>query len=122
MRRPTSEVRNRLLLAAVASAIVVTSVTMAQNAASGIVALTPDEMKWGSQGGLTVPGLEQLNLVGDPSKLGPYTVRLRFPKGFRIAPHTHPDAREVTIISGVFATHRAAALSANANAISSWSG
>jgi quercetin dioxygenase-like cupin family protein len=77
---------------------------MAQNAASGVVALTPDEMKWTSQGRLTVPGLEQVNLVGDPSKPGPYTVRLRFPKGFRIAPHTHPDSREVTIISGVFAT------------------
>jgi hypothetical protein len=104
MRRLTSEVRNRLFLAAVASVILVTSVAIAKNTAAGVVALTPDEMKWGSQGGLTVPGLEQFNLVGDPSKVGPYTVRLRFPKGFRIAPHTHPDAREVTIISGVFAT------------------
>ena len=49
-------------------------------------------------------GMEQLNLVGDPSKLGPYTLRLKFPKGFRIAPHSHPDLREVTIISGTYAT------------------
>ena len=104
MRSLTGEVRNRLLLAAFASAIVVTSVAMAQYGEPGVVALTPDEMKWQSQGGLTVPGLEQLNLVGDPAKPGPYTIRLRFPKGFRIAPHTHPDAREVTIISGIFAT------------------
>ena len=34
----------------------------------------------------------------------PYTLRLKFPKGFRIAPHTHPDSREVTILSGTFAT------------------
>jgi quercetin dioxygenase-like cupin family protein len=103
MQGLTGEVRNRLPLAAFASAIVVASVAMAQNGAA-VVALTPDEMKWQSQGGLTTPGLEQLNLVGDPAKPGPYTIRLRFPKGFRIAPHTHPDAREVTILSGTFAT------------------
>jgi hypothetical protein len=104
MRSRTSKVHNRLLLAAVASAIVVTSVAVAENVAPEVVVLTPDEMKWQSQGGLTVPGLEQLNLIGDPAKPGPYTIRLRFPKGFRIAPHTHPDAREVTILSGTFAT------------------
>src|SRR5689334_5324553 len=70
----------------------------------GVVALTPLEMNWTSQGGLAAPGMEQLNLVGDPARPGPYTLRLKFPKGFKVAPHTHPDSREVTIISGVFAT------------------
>jgi quercetin dioxygenase-like cupin family protein len=68
------------------------------------VAVTPSEMTWVSQGPLAAPGMEQLNLVGDPAKPGPYTLRLKFPKGFRVAPHTHPDSREVTILSGVFAT------------------
>jgi hypothetical protein len=77
---------------------------MAQAGAPSVVALTPDEMKWMSQGALAAPGLEQLNLIGDPAKAGPYTLRLKFPKGFRIAPHTHPDSREVTVLSGVFAT------------------
>ena len=77
---------------------------MAQAGAPSVVALTPDEMKWMSQGALAAPGLEQLNLIGDPAKAGPYPVRLKFPKGFRIAPHTHPDSREVTVLSGVFAT------------------
>lgn len=71
---------------------------------ASVVALTPPEMKWTTQGALAAPGLQQLNLVGDPTKPGPYTSRLKFPKGFRIAPHTHPDSREVTIISGVYAT------------------
>jgi hypothetical protein len=95
MRSLTGEVRNRLLLAMFA---------VAQNGAPGAVALTPDEMKWQSQGALAAPGLEQANLVGDPARPGPYTIRLRFPKGYRIPPHTHPDAREVTILSGTFAT------------------
>ena len=68
------------------------------------VAVTPAEMTWVSQGPLAAPGMEQLNLVGDPAKPGPYTLRLKFPKGYKVAPHTHPDAREVTVLSGVFAT------------------
>jgi quercetin dioxygenase-like cupin family protein len=77
---------------------------MAQTGTSSVVALTPVEMKWTSQGALAAPGLEQLNLVGNPAKPGPYTLRLKFPKGFKIEPHTHPDSRDVTILSGVFAT------------------
>jgi len=69
-----------------------------------VVAVTPSEMSWMSQGPLAAPGMEQVNLVGNPLRQGAYTLRLKFPKGFRIAPHTHPDAREVTIISGVYAT------------------
>ena len=29
------------------------------------------------------------NLVGDPAKPGPYTLRLKFPAGYKLAPHTH---------------------------------
>jgi hypothetical protein len=68
------------------------------------VAVTPSEMKWEAQGGLTMPGMEQVNLVGDPSKPGPYTLRLKFPAGYKLAPHTHPDYREVTILSGTWYT------------------
>ena len=34
------------------------------------------------------------------SKPGPYTIRLKFPAGFKVVPHTHPDSREVTVLSG----------------------
>jgi len=68
------------------------------------MALTPSEMKWESQGGLALNGIEQANLVGDPSKPGPYTIRLKFPAGYKLAPHTHPDYREVTILSGTWYT------------------
>jgi hypothetical protein len=38
------------------------------------------------------------------SKPGPYTIRLKFPAGFKVAPHTHPDSREVTVLSGTWYT------------------
>ena len=33
---------------------------------------------------------------------GDYTVRLRMPDGYRIAPHWHPKRENVTVISGTF--------------------
>jgi hypothetical protein len=85
----------------VAGALLAT-VAVAQTAPGGAVAITPSEMKWGAQGGLALPGMEQLKLVGDPAKPGPYTVRLKFPAGYKLAPHTHPDSREVTVLSGTW--------------------
>ena len=67
-------------------------------------ATTPAEMQWGAQGGLAMAGMEQVNLVGNPSDPGPYTLRLKFPAGYRLAPHVHPDYREVTILSGTWYT------------------
>jgi hypothetical protein len=57
------------------------------------VALTADEMKWSLQGALALPGLEQVNLVGEPGKPGPYTIRLKFPAGYKLAPHTSGSTR-----------------------------
>ena len=90
--------------ALVIAGVVWSAPAAAQTAAPGVVALTPDEMKWSSQGALATPGMEQLNLVGNPNQAGPYTLRLKYPKGLKIAPHTHPDSREVTILSGLYAT------------------
>jgi len=67
-------------------------------------AITPSEMQWATQGGLAMAGMEQVNLLGNPSKPGPYTIRLKFPAGYRLAPHMHPDFREVTILSGTWYT------------------
>ena len=93
--------RSALLLLVAGNAL---CVAMAQTGGASVVALTPPEMKWAKQGAFAAPGMEQVNLIGDPAKPGPYTLRLKFPKGLRIAPHSHPDSREVTILSGVFAT------------------
>jgi quercetin dioxygenase-like cupin family protein len=87
-----------------ASAAFLSITVVAHAAEPGVMALTPAEMKWSAQGGLALPGLEQTILIGDPAKPGPYTVRLRFPAGFKVAPHTHPDSREVTILSGTWYT------------------
>ena len=39
-------------------------------------------------------------MEGDPNKKGQFTVRLQFPDGYKVAPHTHPTAEKITVISG----------------------
>ena len=41
-------------------------------------------------------------MQGDPGSTSLFTVRLRFPDGYRIAPHTHPTDEHLTIIKGTF--------------------
>ena len=41
-------------------------------------------------------------LVGNPKEPGPYVVRVKVPAGVILMPHTHPEDRIYTVISGVF--------------------
>jgi quercetin dioxygenase-like cupin family protein len=48
------------------------------------------------------PSVRLAILVGDPTKPGPYTIRVRVPGGIKMMPHKHPEDRVYTVISGVF--------------------
>jgi catechol 2,3-dioxygenase-like lactoylglutathione lyase family enzyme len=66
-------------------------------------AFTPDAIQWGSAPPIVRPGAQFAVLEGDPSaSTGDFTIRLKMPDGFRIAPHWHPNRENVTIISGAF--------------------
>jgi len=41
-------------------------------------------------------------VVGEPTKPGPYTIRVKVPSGVKLMPHKHPEDRVYTVISGVF--------------------
>lgn len=41
-------------------------------------------------------------LVGDPTKSGPFLIRVKLPGGTRMMPHRHPEDRIYTVISGIF--------------------
>jgi len=41
-------------------------------------------------------------LVGDPAKPGPYLIRVKLPRGTKMLPHSHPEDRVYTVISGIF--------------------
>lgn len=59
------------------------------------------ELKWKDAAALP-PGAKVAVLEGDPSKEGPFVMRIRLPDGFNIPPHTHPKTERVTVLSGTF--------------------
>src|SRR5262245_27968360 len=48
------------------------------------------------------PSVRLAILIGDISRPGPYVVRVKVPDGVKLMPHTHPEDRIYTVISGVF--------------------
>src|SRR3546814_6891023 len=63
---------------------------------------TPDEIAW-SAGPTSLPaGTQGALLYGDPTKEGPFLLRLKMPAGYKIPPHSHPRPEIVTVISGAF--------------------
>ena len=62
---------------------------------------SPSKLKWGPAPPVVAPGAEAVVLDGDPFKEGAaYTLRLKMPDGYKIAPHFHPTDENVTVISG----------------------
>jgi anti-sigma factor ChrR (cupin superfamily) len=62
----------------------------------------PVDVVW-KEGPPSLPaGAKLAVLEGDPSKEGPFTMRLRLPDGYKIPPHWHPKVEHVTVISGTF--------------------
>jgi quercetin dioxygenase-like cupin family protein len=71
--------------------------TSASNASS-----PQQSVVWSSAPAVLPPGAEIAVLHGDPSKAEEFTMRLRFPNGYKIAPHTHPTTENITVLTGTF--------------------
>lgn len=61
---------------------------------------TPKTIKW-EKGPDSLPkGVEFAVLEGNPSKEGPFTIRLKMPANYQIPSHWHPGIEHITVISG----------------------
>ena len=60
------------------------------------------DLKWGPAPATLPKGAEATIVSGDPSKDGPYVVRLKMPGGYKIPAHNHPTTEYVTVLSGNF--------------------
>lgn len=59
------------------------------------------EMQW-MAGPATMPkGTQMVVLEGDPTKAGVFTMRIRFPAGTRVQPHSHTQTEHATVLQGV---------------------
>jgi quercetin dioxygenase-like cupin family protein len=62
--------------------------------------MNPAQMKWGPAPPGLPKGAQAAVLSGDPDKKGMFTIRLKFPAGYRVMPHHHPTDELVTVVNG----------------------
>jgi hypothetical protein len=60
------------------------------------------DLKWGPAPPTLPKGAEITVLSGDPSKDGPFVLRLKMPGGYRVPAHNHPTTESLTVASGNF--------------------
>src|ERR1700704_2859650 len=68
--------------------------------------INSSDLKWGPAP-LTLPkGAEITVLSGDPSKDGPFVLRLKMPSGYKVPAHNHPTTETLTVVSANFHIER----------------
>jgi quercetin dioxygenase-like cupin family protein len=60
----------------------------------------PETVEWKAGPPSLPAGAKMAVLEGDPTREGPFVMRLQMPEGYHIPPHTHPKTERVTVISG----------------------
>jgi hypothetical protein len=66
-------------------------------AAADMGAFSPDKLQWGPAPDVLAAGAQLAVVEGDPTKPGSYTMRLKMPAGYKIAPHHHARREHVTV-------------------------
>jgi quercetin dioxygenase-like cupin family protein len=89
------------LLSAVVAAVAVAAYA-AETEHDKHIFVTEAQVQWKPAPASLKPGAQVAVLYGDPAKAGLFVMRIKLPKGYRIAPHTHPKTEIVTVLSGVF--------------------
>ena len=94
----TALVIGALSLVALAGAVVAEETKPA-----GHVVVAAADVRWGEAPPALPRGAQLVVLAGDPGQALPFVLRLKLPAGYTIAPHWHPTAENVTVLSGTFA-------------------
>ena len=81
----------------IVGAVALTAAALAQ---SNLVQFMPGEIKWANGPAGVTKDAQTAVLAGPLDKPAPYTQRVRLAAGGMVMPHTHPDARYTTILSG----------------------
>jgi anti-sigma factor ChrR (cupin superfamily) len=66
------------------------------------IPINSGDLKWEPAPPTLPKGAEISVLSGDPSKDGPFVIRLKMPSGYKFPAHHHPTDEYVTVISGNF--------------------
>ncbi len=74
------------------------SAVVAQSLDKPFTVIEPAQVQWKDAGN----GIKMAVIAGDPSKPGPYLIRVVFPPGIMSAPHFHQEDRHVTVMQGTW--------------------
>jgi hypothetical protein len=85
------------LIAGLAIAVLLPAATIADD--QHVIA-QPDSLKWTAAPPVLPKGAQIAALYGDPDKAEPFVFRLKFPAGYKVAAHMHPNDYDVTVLSG----------------------
>jgi quercetin dioxygenase-like cupin family protein len=94
---------NTNLLAVIASLVTFTvfcTDVQSQEANQMTLLASNAAIKWQSAPPSLPQGTQMVVLNGDPSKAGPFVLRIKFPANTVVAPHTHTTAENLTVLSG----------------------
>ena len=91
-----------VLVLCTASAFGAQTVPKPQRTAAAHPTLTPGDLKWGPAPPVLPAGAQVAVLDGDPFKPGFFSMRLKMPDGYKVAPHWHPTDENVVVVQGVF--------------------
>jgi mannose-6-phosphate isomerase-like protein (cupin superfamily) len=84
----------------VSAALSVSGFAVAQEP-TGFMHLTPQDVHWSANPSIP-PGGQSALIYGDPRRGAPYITRVKLPANYRVLPHSHPEERVYTVISGTF--------------------
>jgi len=62
----------------------------------------PTDLKWGPAPPFVPKGAQVAVLTGDPSKDGPFVIRVKMPAHYQVPAHHHPATENITVLSGGF--------------------
>ena len=94
--QPQRETAMKRLLALIVLGIGFTAQAAAQSAAP--TPILPDALHW--EGPPPIPALKAAWILGTEQKPGLYLLRAKLAANGQIPPHTHPDQRNTTVLSG----------------------
>ena len=66
------------------------------------IMISPADIKWVDAPPSLPAGAKAAVIQGDPKNEGPFTMRVKLPADYKVAPHFHPDTETVTVLSGEF--------------------
>ena len=94
------QLKKLLLLAGAAALIGASCGALAQTDAKGFIRVLPENIVYKDAGN----GVKFASIYGDPSKPGPYVIRVIFPVGIMSSPHFHSEERHVVVVKGTWFT------------------